>query len=178
MDTLHKSLCTVDQATQKSRGFLVVSRKIRRNLNRSKICSINLDRESVSRAATLLCQNFKLRHYNEFKKLRPSQQTPLEIKLDLLTSTLNDDAIRTILFTYLHEMTNMYSDETNPEVIDNYYLSVTFKNLIQEIRSLALFKHLEHHSLLLQESSLLKMIDFILPNLGLEILTLLLYACP
>jgi hypothetical protein len=31
-------------------------------------------------------------------------------------------------------MTNTYSNEQIPEVIDNYYISVGFNNLISEIR--------------------------------------------
>jgi len=151
---------------------------MRKNVQRSKICAINIDREAVKRAAALFCENFRAYNYNELKAAKPSIYTPLELKLELLTNTLNDDYIRTIIFTYLHEMTNTYSIEQIPEVIDNYYLSVGFNKLVAEIRSLELYKELENLSGQLNQTKVLKLIDFIVPELGLEILTLLLYMLP
>ena len=78
-------------------------------------------------------------------------------------NNFNHESIRLILFNYMNEMINIYSNESHPNFqIEKYYISQMLDDLMDEIATTDVFKYLKEREETLKQTKIYKMIDYML----------------
>jgi hypothetical protein len=93
----------------------------------------------------------------------------------MIAEKLNDQEVQTIVFVYMHELINRYSNESDSLSMPFYYLSEEFQNLLQQIRQTSAFKVSSKQDHL---CSLTRLLDYFAPDYSREFFSLLLLALP
>ncbi|CDW83605.1 glutathione gamma-glutamylcysteinyltransferase [Stylonychia lemnae] len=188
INSLFEATQTIDSDTNKLRGIIAFSSKLKLQQIQQKIFStVTVDYQATQHASKLLCQQFRpqiiadnIEGYKEQFNCQLGNASDLDLKLKYILNILNDKEIRSIFFVYFHELINRFAFEDYIAYHRNdlFYLSEYFQSLVYTIKLLPSAIYLMEREEYFKDHEFIKMAQSFIPGYETLFCSMVLHALP